>query len=83
MSSRAECTVVVDHNVYSAIECHESHLFQPRRQNGGAPEDGVVGGGELDGAAARPGRLPHQPYLRPPADAQTVIVRNQNVPGLA
>lgn len=29
MSSRAECTVVVDHNVYSDIECHESHLFQP------------------------------------------------------
>ncbi|CAB3385673.1 Hypothetical predicted protein [Cloeon dipterum] len=29
MSSKSECTVVVDHNVYSSIECVESHLFQP------------------------------------------------------
>jgi len=29
MSSSAECSIVVDHNVYSEIECKESHLFQP------------------------------------------------------
>lgn len=45
-----------------------------RRQDGGAPENGVAGGGQLDNAAARQGLLPHQPHFRPPADAQTVLV---------